>query len=90
MKDRFPSPGEAGALLVKSNSPRGVFVKTVFRVFERFDSGRVQRTHEPCHLFVKRMFVTRDTCVRKKVSHLLFFSAAKPGLAFGKMGFDHS
>ena len=32
---------------------RGVFVKTVFSAFERFDSAPVKWMRGPCHLFVK-------------------------------------
>jgi hypothetical protein len=51
-------------------------------VSESFDSGLLKRLRGPCHLFVKKMFATRDECVRRNPriqSAPVFFSAITPG-----------
>ena len=60
-KHTHPWKPESGSLqkcpccaLISTQSPRGVFVKTVFSTFETFDSALVERMRGLCHLFVKR------------------------------------
>jgi hypothetical protein len=58
--------------LLTTQRPRGLFVKTVFSAFGRFDSAPAKRMRGPCHLFVKRMLQTREE-KKALIQSLCFF-----------------